>query len=100
MRVKGLIECMSRGLGIALAASSLVASAAAARPAEGPCEVEKQLNVPAQMRDGMMLLADVYRPRAAGRYPVILMRLPYNKAAAQTYVYARPSSMPRTATSW
>jgi putative CocE/NonD family hydrolase len=90
MRVKGLIECMSRGLGIALAASSLVASAAAARPAEGPCQVEKQLNVPAQMRDGMMLLADVYRPRAAGRYPVILMRLPYNKAAAQTYVYAPP----------
>ena len=90
MRVKALIERMSRGLGIALIASSLVASGAAARPAEGSCQVEKQLNVPARMRDGTMLFADVYRPRAAGRYPVILMRLPYNKATAQTYVYAPP----------
>jgi putative CocE/NonD family hydrolase len=92
MRVTGWIERTSRGLGIALAASSLAlsAGAAAAAPAAGPCQVEKRLSVPAQMRDGTVLYADVYRPRAAGSYPVILMRLPYNKTAAQTYVYAPP----------
>ena len=86
------IHRTSRWLGIALAASSLAGLApyAAARPADGPCQVEKQLNVAARMRDGVTLYADVYRPRSAGSYPVILMRLPYNKDAAQTYVYAPP----------
>jgi putative CocE/NonD family hydrolase len=55
-----------------------------------PCQAEKQYNVPAKMRDGVTLYADVYRPKGAGSYPVILMRLPYNKDAAQTYVYAPP----------
>lgn len=58
----------------------------------GPCAVEKQADVPAKMRDGTVLLADVYRPREAGSYPVLLMRLPYDKDAAQTYVYAKPEA--------
>ena len=37
-------------------------------------KVEK--NVPAKMRDGVTLYADVYRPDADGRFPVILLRLP------------------------
>jgi len=32
-----------------------------------------------KMRDGVDLLADVYRPDATGLFPVILMRSPYNK---------------------
>ena len=44
------------------------------------------------MRDGTVLLADVYRPREPGTYPVLLMRLPYDKDAAQTYVYAEPEA--------
>lgn len=39
--------------------------------------VEK--NLPAMMRDGVTLYADVYRPDAPGRFPVLVMRLPYNK---------------------
>lgn len=39
--------------------------------------IEKNLQVP--MRDGIVLATDVYRPSAEGRYPVVLMRLPYNK---------------------
>jgi hypothetical protein len=35
--------------------------------------------VPVPMRDGTTLVADVYRPEAAGRYPVILLRTPYNR---------------------
>ena len=33
------------------------------------------------MRDGVVLRADVYRPDAAGKFPVILERTPYNKGA-------------------
>jgi putative CocE/NonD family hydrolase len=31
------------------------------------------------MRDGVKLATDIYRPSSARRYPVILVRLPYNK---------------------
>jgi len=51
----------------------------ASRP-EYRIKVEK--NVPAKMRDGVTLYADVYRPDAAGRFPVILLRLPYGKEMA------------------
>ena len=34
------------------------------------------------MRDGVTLHADVYRPDAEGRFPVILLRLPYGKHMA------------------
>src|SRR5262249_8354137 len=57
---------------------------------KGPCAVTKLIDVPAKMRDGVTLLADVYRRIEAGSYPVILMRLPYDKSIAQTYVYAPP----------
>ena len=40
--------------------------------------IEKDVPVP--MRDGVVLYADVYRPAAAGRYPVILQRTPYDKS--------------------
>ena len=36
------------------------------------------------------LYADVYRPTEAGTYPVLLIRLPYNKAFAQSFVYGPP----------
>ncbi|MGE0338053.1 MAG: CocE/NonD family hydrolase [Gammaproteobacteria bacterium] len=36
-------------------------------------------NVEMTLRDGVVLRADVYRPAAPGRYPVLLQRTPYNK---------------------
>ncbi|HEU4386086.1 MAG TPA: CocE/NonD family hydrolase [Anaeromyxobacteraceae bacterium] len=54
------------------------------------CTFTKETDVPAVMRDGTTLRADVYTPDGAGPWPVILMRLPYNKSVAQTYVYAPP----------
>jgi hypothetical protein len=36
-------------------------------------------DVPVQMRDGMVLRADIYRPTTAGKFPVILKRTPYDK---------------------
>jgi len=46
-------------------------------PAAVSIKVEQ--NVPAPMRDGTVLYADVYRPDAPGGYPVILCRTPYSK---------------------
>jgi putative CocE/NonD family hydrolase len=49
----------------------------------GPCEVTKQTNVEARMRDGVILRADVYRPTTSQPVPTILMRTQYGKAEAQ-----------------
>jgi putative CocE/NonD family hydrolase len=53
-----------------------------ARPAEFGVVVEKNVRVP--MPDGVPLAADIYRPArdatpAAGRFPTLLTRTPYNK---------------------
>ena len=42
-------------------------------------EVTIEHNVEAKMRDGVILRADVYRPKSAGKFPVILERTPYDK---------------------
>ena len=42
--------------------------------------VSFERHVPVAMRDGVVLYADVYRPAAPGRFPVILQRTPYDKA--------------------
>jgi uncharacterized protein len=41
--------------------------------------VQIEQDVPVEMRDGTVLLADVYRPSGEGRHPVLLQRTPYNK---------------------
>jgi putative CocE/NonD family hydrolase len=46
-------------------------------PAHFEITIEK--NVPATMRDGTILRADVYRPQDAGRFPALLQRTPYSK---------------------
>jgi putative CocE/NonD family hydrolase len=53
--------------------------------------VTLDLNVPCHMRDGVTLVADVYRPAEGGPFPVILMRLPYDKTQAETVFYGHPS---------
>jgi uncharacterized protein len=42
-------------------------------------EVVIQRNVQAKMRDGVVLRADIYRPKAEGKFPVLVQRTPYNK---------------------
>jgi putative CocE/NonD family hydrolase len=57
--------------------------------------VAVERDVPAKMRDAVILKADIYRPKADGKYPVLLQRTPYDKnnsrafgmrAAARGYV--------------
>src|SRR5260370_32829175 len=42
-------------------------------------EVMVQRNVAAKMRDGATLRADIYRPKPEGKFPVLLLRTPYDK---------------------
>src|SRR3954447_20076830 len=42
-------------------------------------EAQIQFGVPVAMRDGTVLRADVYRPKGAGPWPVIVARTPYDK---------------------
>lgn len=44
-----------------------------------PVVVEK--NLPMRARDGVTLFADVYRPAGPGRFPVLVIRTPYDKSA-------------------
>ncbi len=49
-------------------------------------------DVMAEMRDGTMLSADVYRPSEGdGPWPVLLIRQPYDKAHAEMFSYLHPS---------
>ncbi|MDP3748629.1 MAG: CocE/NonD family hydrolase [Phenylobacterium sp.] len=46
---------------------------------QGSPKVAVDFDVPARMRDGNVLRANVYRPEGAGPWPVLLARLPYFK---------------------
>jgi len=84
------VSCRITTLVAVLFAAVLPAMAASAWPpadGRGSCTVTKETNIEARMRDGVILRADVYRPRTAHPVPVILMRTQYGKEAAQV----RPS---------
>ncbi len=53
--------------------------------------VTVELDQPVPMRDGTILRADVYRPEARGTYPVLLIRIPYDKTQSENVIYAHPS---------
>ncbi|AFZ48407.1 hydrolase CocE/NonD family protein [Cyanobacterium stanieri PCC 7202] len=52
-------------------------------------QVQKEIAT-TKTRDGVMLVADVYRPHTEERLPILLMRQPYGRAIASTVVYAHP----------
>jgi len=43
-------------------------------------DVIVERGVPAKMRDGVVLHADIFRPKAEGKFPVLLTRTPYDKS--------------------
>lgn len=55
--------------------------------AGGVYGVRHHFNVPIPMRDGITLSADIYRPDAPGRFPVVLARTPYNKNTERAWKY-------------
>lgn len=42
-------------------------------------QIAVERDLPAQMHDGVRLYADVYRPKSEGKFPVIVIRTPYEK---------------------
>jgi putative CocE/NonD family hydrolase len=53
-------------------------------------QVKVELDVPARMRDGVTLRANVYRPDGAGSWPTLLVRTPYDKGATGTTEWIDP----------
>jgi len=69
----GTLLCTAALLTLLSACTSLV------EPEVTKFEVEVQHDVYIRMRDGVKLAANISRPAADGRYPVILVRTPYGK---------------------
>ncbi len=57
--------------------------------AQTAVEVNIEFDRRVPMRDRTELSADIYRPAAPGRFPVILTRTPYTKIGASTLKFAR-----------
>jgi uncharacterized protein len=49
--------------------------------------VTVETGVRVKMRDGVSLVADIYRPKAPGKFPVLLTRTPYNRRDIYTGMY-------------
>src|ERR1041385_1577226 len=47
--------------------------------AADPYAITYERNVAVKMRDGVTLRADIFRPKADGKFPVLLQRTPYDK---------------------
>ena len=74
---------MRKTTGLSSALLLLFASLALAQgvaPKPGPYAVQIEV-VQTPRRDGVSLVSDVYRPIAEGKFPVLLMRTPYNRRA-------------------
>lgn len=70
---------------IAIGVSHLcsVTSAQPPRPGDyspAQYEVVEERDLDAPMRDGVKLKIDIFRPKAAGRFPAVLQQTPYNKS--------------------
>jgi putative CocE/NonD family hydrolase len=71
---------MKRHKSLFLVAALLLAATAAL--AAERYEVTIERGVAVKMRDGITLRADIYRPQAEGKFPVLLQRTPYDKRGA------------------
>src|SRR4029077_14938111 len=59
----------------------------AARQSETLYQVAVETDVQVKMRDGVSLVADVYRPKVEGRFPVLLERTPYDRNAESSMAF-------------
>lgn len=86
---------MARVRTVALVSAGVLLLASSSSIATDEYGITYESNVPVKMRDGVTLRADIYRPHADGKFPVLLQRTPYDKdgdvgfglkAAARGYV--------------
>ena len=75
------------GIAVFIACAAMIAALVAAGTARATenYEVVVERNVPAKMRDGVILRADIYRPKAEGKFPVLLVRTPYDKTGESSF---------------
>ena len=64
---------------VALFSAGLFLLASSSSIATDEYGITYESNVPVKMRDDVTLRADIYRPNADGKFPVLLQRTPYNK---------------------
>jgi uncharacterized protein len=64
-------------------------------PARAGGGVTVQFDVPARMRDGVTLRANVYRPEGDGPWPTLLTRLPYDKDDYELLTWMDPTQVAR-----
>ena len=67
-----------------LAFAALTIAPHSARAAE-TYAITTESGIEAKMRDGTILRADVYRPKAEGTFPILLERTPYNKSRSADF---------------
>lgn len=73
------MNLMIRPPAFGLAATLIALASSGAQP---PYQVKLAFDTRVPMRDGVTLSADIYRPAAPGRFPVILVRTPYDNGLA------------------
>jgi len=73
--------CVLHKCVLTLVFAGLTMGARFAQAAE-PYAVTTEHGVTVKMRDGAILRADIYRPRADGTFPVLLERTPYDKSGS------------------
>jgi putative CocE/NonD family hydrolase len=78
LTILGIVLCTAFA---SQAQSSPPVAAAERNPDKSQPEVIVQRGVPMKTRDGVTLFADIYRPNSPGKFPLILMRTPYDKSA-------------------
>lgn len=74
-------------LWLAVSAYSTISFAQATAPASEEYAVIVHSGVRVKMRDGVSLVADIYRPKASGKFPVLLTRTPYNRRDPATGMF-------------
>jgi uncharacterized protein len=78
MRMRATIWLMVR-VAVLLAAATMLGLSGGDCVATQTYGVVFEHNVKVVMRDGVVLRADIYRPQAEGKFPVLLQRTPYDR---------------------
>jgi uncharacterized protein len=77
----GLLRSVAQMLAVYLVCLTVsFALLAQSTSSSAPVDIITQHDVPMNTRDGVVLYADIYRPKSADKLPVILMRTPYDKS--------------------
>ena len=63
-------------------------------------QITVDFDVPAKMRDGVTLRANIFRPQGDGQWPVLLTRLPYGKDLPIAASVLDPAQVARRAWLW